>query len=284
MRRPGAAPTRLQLLGSGAACFQVASGYDAAASSGKGAGECPALRVAWRIVESEMLGRDEGIRLVVPIPGMLRASAGASLAILLLGCASSALVPASPGDGDLPRRPTEVLHEPCNLSDPRASALDADGDGRADVTTGRTASGICRAYDLDFDGTVDSWVYLDAAGRIRRREVDYDRDGVADEIQLYTGGALREKQLSTVRAGRLDTWQLFHPGRRQRRERDTNGDGIIDEWWFYGPSGCASIRTDEDADGKPDPRSGFEYCEGGPSPALPSSKGGEAQTAGEPDG
>lgn len=173
----------------------------------------------------------------------------------MAGCASTA-ASTSVTSGAQIRRPTLVKHEPCDLNASDARRQDVNGDGRSDIT----ASGNCRAYDLNFDGKVDSWAYLDAQGKVRRYELDFDRDGAVDEIQLYSNGQLTEKQRCSVLRKRLDTWQTYQGGKLVRTERDANGDGIVDQWWDYPTPGCPVIRSDLDRDGKPDPDSAVDYC------------------------
>jgi hypothetical protein len=174
----------------------------------------------------------------------------------LTGCASTSASTELQNGGQGIRRPTLVTHEPCDLNASDARRRDVNGDGRADIT----ASSTCRAYDLNFDGKVDSWVYLDAQGKVRRRELDFDRDGGLDEIQLYKNGELVEKQRCTVLRNRLDTWQMYQGTKLVRTERDADGDGIVDQWWDYPTPGCPVIRSDLERQGKPDPDSAVDYC------------------------
>ncbi|MBN1611991.1 MAG: hypothetical protein JW940_35495 [Polyangiaceae bacterium] len=172
------------------------------------------------------------------------------------GCASTAATASVHNGGEGAKKATLVMHEPCDLNASDAQRRDANGDGRADII----ATGKCRAYDLNFDGKVDSWAYLDDQSRVRRYELDFDRDGSLDEIQLYQNGELIEKQRCTARRNRLDTWDKYQRGKLVRTERDANGDGIVDQWWEYPTPGCPVIRSDLDRDGKPDPDTAVDYC------------------------
>jgi hypothetical protein len=159
------------------------------------------------------------------------------------------------------RRDTEVVHEECDLKTASAEKLDANSDGRPDVTIvkdgGRES---CRAVDLNFDGKIDSWVYRDGSGQVRRREMDYDRDGRVEEIQIFRGGAIAEKHRATALANKLDTWHFYSGGRLARTERDSDGDAIIDQWWEYPKPGCPLIHSDLNGDGRPDPNATVDYC------------------------
>src|SRR5262249_3989673 len=59
-----------------------------------------------------------------------------------------------------------------------------------------------------------------------------------------------------------DTWDYYQNGRLIRRERDSDGDGIIDQWWQFDPNNpkCATVSSDRNADGKPDPDSVVDLC------------------------
>jgi hypothetical protein len=190
------------------------------------------------------------------------------------GCAGAAGTVSVHNGGEGAKKATLVTHEPCDLNASNAQRQDVNGDGRADII----ATGKCRAYDLNFDGKVDAWVYLDGQGKIRRRELDFDRDGALDEIQLYQNGDLVEKQRCTALRNRLDTWDKYQGGKLVQTERDANGDGIVDQWWEYRAPGCPVIRSDLDRDGVPDPDTAVDYCkETGYTP--PERGGGAAGTS-----
>ncbi|MGC4065379.1 MAG: hypothetical protein QM784_12165 [Polyangiaceae bacterium] len=154
-----------------------------------------------------------------------------------------------------------VTHEPCELDSSGADKVDANGDGKPDVTVVREGGKeSCRAADLDFDGKVDLYAYQDASGRMRRQELDYDRDGNIDEIQLFKDGELTEKHRSTMMVKRLDTWETYSQGRLVKAERDSDGNGKIDQWWDYKTPDCPLIRSDIDGNGEPDPTSQVDFC------------------------
>jgi hypothetical protein len=180
-------------------------------------------------------------------------------AVTALGCgAAGAQGPNAPIAS---HRDTDIHHEACDIASSHAQAIDANNDGRADLTIvmdgGRQ---VCRAADLDFDGRVDVWTYYDASGNVSRREFAFDRDGSVDEIQVFSGGQLVEKQRASTLAHRIDTWEKYAGGRIMSAERDSNGDGRVDQWWDYKTADCPIIRSDTVGNGQADPNSAIDYC------------------------
>ncbi len=163
-------------------------------------------------------------------------------------------------------RPTKVVHEECNVEGAQEK-LDANGDGRADVSVVMKGSQpYCQATDLNQDGIIDVYAYFESNGKVRRREYAYSRDAQINEVRLYRAGQLAEIHQSTVASGRLDTWHYFENAKRVRTERDSDGDGIVDEWWEYPHAdrpGCPMMYSDADGDAKPDPGSEVDLCDQG---------------------
>jgi len=184
-----------------------------------------------------------------------------ALGVLALqsGCSGSVQAGAASAEGGQNRRDTRIVHEDCAIES--GEKLDANGDGRPDVWLVKSgAREVCRAVDLNFDGKVDAWTYFDSAGQLRRRERDYDRDGLVEEISIYKGGVLVEQQRSTALADRLDTWQFYKAGKLASAERDADADGTVDQWWEFKDDKCPMIHSDVDGDGRPDPGATIDYC------------------------
>lgn len=177
-------------------------------------------------------------------------------------------------------RDTRLIHEDCPLVGSAATSEDINGDGRPDRrSVFGTSTVSCRALDFDFDGRVDAWVYLDPSGQVRRREHDFDRDGIADEIALYERGVLVEQRRATSRAGKLDTWHFFVGGKLARTERDSNGDDYVDQWWDYPERrsrDCPLIHSDVDGDGRPDPGATVDVCRNRGASEEPAPAGADA--------
>lgn len=182
-----------------------------------------------------------------------------SVAILCLGCNSNVGVRSAADAGGT--RDTRVVHEPCDLNSSAAERLDADGDGRPEVTIVKEGGRrVCQAADLNLDGRIDVYSYFDESGALRRREYDFDHDGAIDEIIEYNAGVPVRSERATLLANRLDTWDFYENGVLKRTERDSNADAMIDQWWEYPKPGCPLIHTDANQDGKPDPGTTIDYC------------------------
>jgi hypothetical protein len=174
------------------------------------------------------------------------------------GGAASSMGAGGPGGSN---RDNEIRHEACDIKSSSAQAVDANGDGRADLTMVMSGGReVCRAADLDFDGRVDVWTYFDGSGAVTRREFDFDRDGAIDEIQLFAGGQITQKQRASTLSHHIDTWEKYVNGKIVSTERDANGDGRVDQWWDFKTADCPVIHSDIDGNGQPDPASTVEYC------------------------
>lgn len=180
------------------------------------------------------------------------------LAVFFL-CGCNGSVAARSPEREGLERDVRVVHEECSTSS--AEKLDANGDGRPDVFIVRSGSReVCRAVDLNLDGKIDVYSYNDSSGRLRRKEYDFDRDGVIDEITTYQAGVITSKQRATLLANRLDTWEYYQNGALARSERDSDSDAVVDQWWEYPKPGCPLIHTDANEDGRPDPGTTIDYC------------------------
>jgi hypothetical protein len=213
---------------------------------------------------------------------------GASLGLGLVGaaCGSSNDVPAA---GPKPNSPHSeaIQHEACNENGNRVEGMDANNDGKADIKRvydKKSGKELCRISDLNHDGKPDLYEYFDASGQIRRREADYDDNGVIDAIEYYESGKLVRREYDTTGQHRIDTWDYFDPssGKRIRRERDTTNDGRVDQWWTWAGDKL-TIQVDKNGDGQPDPAETLVIGgdAGGPTPLGPAtpSPAGDAGNA-----
>jgi hypothetical protein len=167
---------------------------------------------------------------------------------------------ASPSGGTAPTtsqniRSEIINHEECPEGGHRVENLDTNNDGKPDIK--RVYDGnveICRSSDMNHDGKPDMYEFFDKSGVIRRREVDFDDNGIANLIEHYEAGKLASRELDTTNQGRLDTWDTFDvaTGKIVKRERDSTNDGRIDQWWTY-DGDKVTIAMDRNGDGLPDP-------------------------------
>jgi hypothetical protein len=161
------------------------------------------------------------------------------------------------GKSKLPEgvRSGAIEHEACDESSGKVEVVDVNNDGRPDIKrVYRAGREVCRITDLNRDGKPDMFEYYDPNGQLRRREADYDDNGIVNAIEHYENGKLVRRELDTTNQGRIDTWDTFDPatGRRIKRERDATGDGRIDQWWSY-EGDKVTIAMDRNGDGRPNP-------------------------------
>ena len=180
-------------------------------------------------------------------------------------------------------RSSAIEHEACEESGHKVELIDVNNDKKPDIK--RVLSGtqeVCRITDLNRDGKPDMFEYYDQTGQLRRREADYDDNGVVNAIEYYEGGKLVRRELDTTNQGRIDTWDFFDPasGKRIKRERDATGDGRIDQWWSY-EGEKVTIAMDRNGDGHPDPESTVVL--GGSSGAPPAPLAAATPDAGATD-
>ena len=182
----------------------------------------------------------------------------AACAICAGACSESVSVGAEAPSPTNNLRPIELTHEKCDIESKDAVRTDVNNDGTPDII--RVMSGgreVCRAINLNCTGPPDNYLYFDERGQLRRRESDFDRDGVTDEIATYQDGKLVRKDRETNLDRKIDTWDFYVSDVLTRRERDTNADGRVDQWWTW-PDGskpdCPLVDSDTDGDGRPDAR------------------------------
>lgn len=181
-------------------------------------------------------------------------------------------------------RSQAIEHEACNESGHRVEAVDVNNDGKPDIR--RVYDGqheICRISDLNRDGKPDMFEYYDKTGQLRRREADYDDNGIVNAIEIYENGKLVRAELDTTNQGRIDTWDTFDPasGKRIKRERDATGDGRVDQWWTF-DGDKVTIAMDKNGDGLPDPDSVVTLGGGGSSSGSAPASPGDGGTAATP--
>ena len=188
----------------------------------------------------------------IAVAFVLLAGVGLSVAAGCGGDSSSGVANAKLPEGV---RSETIEHESCDESGNKVEMLDANNDGKPDIKkVSKGGREVCRITDLNHDGKPDMWEYYDQTGQLRRREADYDDNGIVNSIEHFENGKLVRRELDTTNQGRLDTWDFFDPttGARIKRERDATGDGKIDQWWTFNGD-QVTIAMDRTGDGLPDP-------------------------------
>jgi len=207
--------------------------------------------------------------------GIFAVSAAVGLAVAV-GCGGDNAATAS---AKLPEgvRSQSIEHEACSEGGRKVEQVDVNNDGKPDIK--RVYDGaheVCRVSDLNRDGKPDMFEYYDTAGNLRRREADYDDNGIVNAIQIFEGGKLVRTELDATNQGRIDTWDTYDAsGKLVKRERDTTGDGRVDEWWTIDGEKI-TVARDKNGDGKPDPDTVVTMGGGSsaPPPAATAADGG----------
>lgn len=211
--------------------------------------------------------------------GALVAAVVATSAIFVMGFGCGGSDPGVTRGARLPEgvRSQAIEHESCSESGHKVETVDVNNDGKPDIR--RVYDGtqeICRISDLNRDGKPDLFEYYDTTGQLRRREADYDDNGIVNAIELYENGKLVRAELDTTNQGRIDTWDTFDPttGKRIKRERDATGDGRVDQWWTFDGE-KVTIAMDKNGDGLPEPDATVTLGgSGAPSPPVASADAG----------
>ncbi|WP_394820673.1 hypothetical protein [Pendulispora albinea] len=184
---------------------------------------------------------------------------GAGVAGLMVALAACGGDSSGVSNSKLPvgARSEAIEHEACTEAGNKVTLFDANGDSKPDIRMvydQKSGKEVCRITDLNYDGRPDMFQYYDPSGQLRRREADYDGDGVVEAIEYYEGGKLVRRELDISGQHRLDTWDYFDPatGKRTKRERDNDGDGRVDQWWTWNGD-QVTIAFDKNNDGQPDP-------------------------------
>jgi hypothetical protein len=111
--------------------------------------------------------------------------------------------------------------------------------------------------------------YDDQTGRLRRLEVDTDRNGKVDTWTYMDGARIERIEIDRDENGALDRWEYYLDNRLEKIGTSTRGDGVVDEWAFQNAAGLlARVETDTDRDGRIDRWQSFEAPRAGAAPIL----------------
>jgi antitoxin component YwqK of YwqJK toxin-antitoxin module len=129
--------------------------------------------------------------------------------------------------------------------------------------------------DSDRDGTFESsWEYnagvlqrvtkprgvwhYNKKGKLRRAELDEDRNGRTEKVEYYQGVNRLAKVEELAANGKVrSTWHYDANGKLQRAEEDTDGDGRLDCQRQYHANGTMEQTIDVDENGVPEIRELF---------------------------
>ena len=87
-------------------------------------------------------------------------------------------------------RSQTIEHEACTESGHKVETVDVNNDGKPDIR--RVYAGtqeVCRISDLNRDGKPDMFEYYDKTGQLRRREADYDDNGIVIRSRSTKAGS-----------------------------------------------------------------------------------------------
>jgi hypothetical protein len=97
------------------------------------------------------------------------------------------------------------------------------------------------------------------SGRLKRLDVDTNKNGKIDSHTYMDGTRLDRIEIDRDEDGTIDRWEHYTDNKLASVGSSTRGDGVEDEWAYQGPDGAlARIETDTDRDGHVDKWQTFE--------------------------
>lgn len=95
--------------------------------------------------------------------------------------------------------------------------------------------------------------YNPKTGRLKRLEVDLNKNGTIDSWTYMDGTAIDRIEIDKDENGKIDRWEHYVNNKLVKVGTSSRGDGVEDEWAFPGPDGALEhVETDTDRDGKVD--------------------------------
>jgi hypothetical protein len=112
--------------------------------------------------------------------------------------------------------------------------------------------------------------YDEKTGRLKRLEVDTNKNGVIDTWTYMDGTRIDRIEIDKDENGKIDRWEYYVDGKLARVGSSTRGDGVEDQWAFQGSDGLLErVETDTDRDGHVDKWEVYETVRTpGPHPVL----------------
>lgn len=119
--------------------------------------------------------------------------------------------------------------------------------------------------------------YDPTTGRLKRLEVDTNKNGVIDSWTTMDGAKIIQIEIDRDEDGRVDRWEHFDADRLVRVGSSTRGDGIEDQWAYSNADDQLSrVETDLNRDGRIDKWEAYVSPRPGAAPVL-------TEVASEPD-
>jgi hypothetical protein len=119
--------------------------------------------------------------------------------------------------------------------DPRFTNFRVERDNVAAQYDDKTGRLKRLEVDTNKDGTFDTWTYTEGT-RVERIEIDRDFNGVVDRWEYYADNTLARVGSSSRGDGIVDQWAYSNAdGVLQRVEADTDRDGQVDKWETFAP-------------------------------------------------
>jgi len=95
--------------------------------------------------------------------------------------------------------------------------------------------------------------YDKTTGRLKRLDVDTNKNGKIDAFTYMDGTRLDHIEIDRNEDGKIDRWEYYVDSKLTKVGTSSRGDGVVDEWAYQGPSGVLErVETDTDRDGKID--------------------------------
>jgi hypothetical protein len=96
--------------------------------------------------------------------------------------------------------------------------------------------------------------YDEKSGRLKRLEVDTDKNGKFDAWTYMDGTRIDRIEIDRDEDGKIERWEYYGPNAKlEKVGTSSRGDGVVDEWAFQGPDGfLLRVETDTDRNGRID--------------------------------
>ena len=101
--------------------------------------------------------------------------------------------------------------------------------------------------------------YDDKTGRMKRLEVDTDKNGKKDTWTYMDGTRIDRIEIDRDEDGKIERWEYYVANKLEKVGTSSRGDGVVDEWAFKTAAGILQrVETDADRDGRIDKWEAFE--------------------------